>query len=156
MDQPLTVNEPSEKPRRSQQAKKRAQPRRRGTPLSLFSRTSSHGHRLKPPARIAHPRDVQGNDSALVAQVACTGLATRGERNRYDEFVDPLAADPKEAVEGYGNSRQGNVVDRHLMRVRSGANLIQVDPNRGEPPPRPRGSVEGRTRQAAAEHGAQL
>ena len=156
MDQSLTVNEPSEKPRRSQQAKERAQQRGRGTPLSLFSRTSSHGQRLKPPGRIAHPWDVQGNDSAPVAQVACAGLAPRGERNRYDELVNPLAADPKEAVESRGNSRQDHVVDRRLMRVGCAADLTQVDPDRGELPPRPRGSVQGRTREAAAEHWAQL
>src|SRR5664280_1787591 len=121
MDQSLTVNEPSEKPRRSQQAKERAQQRGRGTPLSLFSRTSSHGQRLKPPGRIAHPWDVQGNDSAPVAQVACAGLAPRGERNRYDAFVNPLAADRQEPVQNRGNSRQDDDADRRLMRVRSGA-----------------------------------
>ena len=42
-------------------------------------------------------------DSAPVAQVACTGLATRGERNRNDEVAELLASDRQETVGGCGD-----------------------------------------------------
>jgi hypothetical protein len=62
----------------------------------------------------------------------------------------------KEAVQGYGDSRKDHVVDRRLMRVACAANQVQVDVDGGEAPPRWRGCVERRTRQAGAQQRSQL